>query len=111
MSETINSCVGCKYLYSIGIGYSNYTWEDTEVECAKDKNPNLAASKPFDWNHDAEKDNWSATNASRCSLYESGVFVELDVDGYDGPADNRDDEDQILAICEHSGRDRNGYAG
>ena len=43
MEVNEKSCVGCKFLYSEGKGYSNYTWEETEVRCAKDKNPNLPA--------------------------------------------------------------------
>ena len=35
------SCVGCKFLYVMDSGYSNYTVEGADVYCAKDKNPNL----------------------------------------------------------------------
>lgn len=103
------SCVGCKFLYTEGSGYSNYTWEDTDVRCAREKNPNLPASEPYDWKR--EDDNWPATNASRCELYATheGELVALDVDGDDGPADYTSDEEAITAICEHSGRGRNGY--
>jgi len=109
--EPLVSCVGCKYLYSEGSGYSNYTWMETYVKCAKDKNPNLAdgeAEEPDDWNQKADSDNWDMTNSSRCDLYDAGVYVELDVDGENGPGDESDDEVQILAICKHSGRERNG---
>jgi len=102
------SCVGCKFLYTEGHGYSNYTWEETSVECAKDKNPNLPKDEPYDWNE--KDDNWPATNASRCDLYAPGEKVCLDVDGENGPADETSDEEAILAICEHSERGRNGYA-
>lgn len=107
------SCVGCKYLYSEGSYYSNYTWLETCVKCAKDKNPNLAdgeAKEPYDWNQKAENDNWPVTNSSRCELYTEGIYVELDVDGENGPADESKDEEQIIAICEHSERGRNGYS-
>lgn len=102
------SCVGCKFLYSKGLGYSNYTWEENEVRCAKDKNPNLPAEEGFDWT--PQNDNWAKTNASRCELYAvGGEMVKLDVDGDDGPADYTQDEEAIAAICEHSGLGRNGY--
>lgn len=104
MNET--SCIGCKYLYSEGDGYSNYTVLEQEVKCAKDANPNLPAYMPCDW--DADNDNWTRTNSSRCEFYSSGGMVALDVDGEDGPADYIDDEDAISAICAHSGRSRNG---
>lgn len=100
------SCVGCKYLYSEGQGYSNWTWMDTDIRCAKDKNPNLPAEEGSDWVR--EPDNWDKTNLSRCDLYAPGEMVEMDVDGEDGPADYTNDEEAIAAICEHSGRGRNG---
>ena len=110
--EQLVSCVGCKYLYSEGSGYSNYTWMETYVKCAKDKNPKLEdgeAEEPYDWNQKAENDNWPMTNSGRCELYAPGVYVELDVDGDNGPADESEDEEQIKAICEHSGRKPHGY--
>lgn len=102
------SCVGCKYLYSEGMGYSNYTWEDTKVLCAKNRNTNLPAEEPYDWKK--EPDNWPKTESARCELYAPGEMVELDVDGEDGPADHTQDEEAIAAICAHSGRKAHGYA-
>lgn len=102
------SCVGCKFLYSEGTGYSNYTWEADDVKCAKDRAPKLPDEKPYDWNQDAVNDNWAATKDSRCELYAEGTFVALDVDGDDGPADTSTDQEQIDAICAHTGRKPNG---
>jgi hypothetical protein len=79
---------------------------DTEVRCAKDKNPNLPGEKACDWN--MVSDNWPATKASRCVLYAKGPMVELDVDQENGPADFTDDEVAIKAIMDHSGRGRHG---
>ena len=104
MSE--NSCIGCKYLYTKGVGYSNWTHLDDDVYCAKNRNPNLPSAEPYDWNR--VNDNWPKTNTSRCEWYSAGEMVRLDVDGYDGPADYINDEEVIAAICEHSGRGRNG---
>ena len=103
------SCVGCKFLYGQGEGYSNWTWESTSVECAKDKNPNLPKEEPYDWKHDGGSDNWPATNDSRCELYAPGEYITLDVDGEMGPADESTDQEQIDAIVKHSGRPANGY--
>jgi hypothetical protein len=100
------SCVGCKFLYGQGTGYSNWTWLDTDISCAKDKNPNLPAEEGSDWTK--EHDNWPKTRDSRCELYAPGEMVTLDVDGEDGPGDYTDDEETIAAICAHSGRGRNG---
>lgn len=103
------SCVGCKFLYSQGLGYSNYTWEDDEVNCAKDRNPLLPKEKPYDWKQEADSDNWAATCGGRCEMYAPGEFVMLDVDGEDGPAGQSTDQEQIDAIVKHSGRPANGY--
>lgn len=103
------SCVGCKFLYSQGTGYSNYTWESDDVHCAKDRNPNLPQEKPYDWKQEAEGDNWDKTKESRCDLYALGEFIALDVDGEDGPATHSTDQEQIDAIVKHSGRPANGY--
>lgn len=100
------SCVGCKFLYSHGSGYSNWTWLETNVNCAMNRNKNLPQEEPSDWNK--VNDNWPATNNSKCEFYSEGPYVELDVDGENGPADYTDDEAAIAAICAHSGRPRDG---
>lgn len=101
-----NSCVGCKYLYTYGSGYSNYTWEETFVCCALDKNQNLEAEEPYDWKEDPENDNWPKTNESRCDSYSSGEKVTLDVDGEDRISEYTNDQEAIDAIHNHSGRDK-----
>lgn len=118
------SCVGCKFLYQVGEGYSNYTWLDDVVCCALNLNPNLNeyGYRPSDWNAiqivydnymhavlDPENDNWPRTNQSRCHKYSPGQYIMLDVDGDDGPADYTDDEEQIFAICKDCGRGPHGY--
>lgn len=109
----LSSCVGCKWLYQVGVGYSNYTWEDDDVRCAKNLNDNLREGyhyAPCDWNKDSpEQDNWPITMHSRCDKYEAGPFVAMDVDGEDGPADFTTDKSQIDAICKHSDRDPHGH--
>jgi hypothetical protein len=100
------SCVGCKFLYTIGEGYSNFTWMDNIVNCAKDRNKNLPDSEPYDWKWSAESDKWPKTNSSRCELYAAGDKVSLDVDGDDYPDDYTSDIEAITVIQEHSGRSR-----
>lgn len=106
MSEQDKSCVGCKFLFTQGTGYSNYTWIDNELSCAKARNPALPVEEGCDWTK--EPDNCPATKAGRCELYAPGEMVCLDVDGEDGPADHTQDEEVIVAICEASGRARKG---
>lgn len=102
------SCAQCKFLYFHDGGYSNYTVEETNVECALGKNPNLPDLRPYDWDREGRKDNWPKTNKSACERYAKGSQVHLDVDGEDGPADSTDDEEVIEAVVAHSGRPRHG---
>ena len=121
------SCVGCKYLYGLGVGYglrqriaySNYTWMNTLLKCALDKNPNLLAEvEGCDWVIDPDKDNCPATNQSRCPCYcrtpeelltdtQNGYLV-LDVDADNGPADFTRDPEAVLAIGKHANRGLHG---
>lgn len=98
------SCIGCKFLYTQGEGYSNYTWLADAVHCALDLNPKLAdgPDKPSDWNLDVNQDNWPKTQYGRCNRYAEGVFIRLDVDGEDHPADYSTDQEQIDAIRAHA---------
>ena len=98
------SCVGCKYLYSEGVGYSNSSWLETDIRCAIDVNKNLPRIEPLYWKK--EPDNWPATNDSRCVLYSplDGRMVEMDIDGDEEPGDFTQDEEAILAILKHSDR-------
>jgi hypothetical protein len=107
----MSSCWGCKYLYSVGAGYSNYTWLDDEICCALNKNPNLPAVKPYDWQAvKSNLDNWPKTQNTRCESYTEGPFIELDVDEEDGPACYTSDEEVINLICADTGRTpRGGY--
>jgi hypothetical protein len=111
MSEC-KSCVGCKFLYGNGSGYSNYTWMETYVTCAKGKNPELnQAEEPYNWDKSApENDNWNPTQNGRCELYAEGPYLTLDPDRECWPADNKwrqwfdrlefVDEEQYIAIME-----------
>jgi hypothetical protein len=103
-----NSCVGCKYLYEEGEGYSNYTWEDTRVECALRNNPNLPAYRPYGWFDKTpmipENDKWVKTNNARCERYIPGPYVMLDIDHENGPVDFTNDEEIIGLICAQTKR-------
>lgn len=108
MPKETNSCIGCKFLFSVGTGYSNWTWEGNDVTCAMNLNPNLPSDWPSDWNENPKHDNWPKTNTSKCNTFAPGPFVRLDVDGDDGPADFTDDETVIALICRDTGRKPNG---
>jgi hypothetical protein len=93
------SCIGCKFLWADGSGYSDYTWEDTDVRCAKERNPSLPVAQPYDWNHDEAADNLPATKDARCSDYSPGPYITVSPDGYwdDEPVD----DEQKAAIGAH----------
>lgn len=96
---TDKSCIGCKFIYLQDSGWSNWTVENTDVICAKNRNPNLPAEGPWDWEKEG-KDNWPKTQNSRCELYDVGQTIHLDVDGEAKPEDFTDDEEVITAIKE-----------
>lgn len=104
------SCARCKFLYLHDSGYSNYTVENTSVNCALDRNPHLAnhsPDMPYDWRYGDGKDNWPATRDSRCERYEeSDTYIHLDVDGENYPDEFRLDAEAVAAVEEHSGRRR-----
>ncbi len=108
-----DSCVGCQYLYLQDEGYSNWTVEETTVICALNKNPQLPANLPFDWNfryenQDSTKDNWPKTQNMTCDSYiEIGELNRIcfDVDGEDKPLDGCKLAPEVIkAIGESSGR-------
>lgn len=97
------SCHGCKFLYSHSFGYSNYTVEGANIECALDLNPNLPKEEPYDWRIVDGKDNWPATANSRCHRYDPSDYMQsLDVDGEN--AVDHPDYEARRAISDHSGR-------
>ena len=94
------SCLGCKFLYGNGTGYSNYTWMETYLECALDKNPNLKdVEKPFDYEIQVI-DNFIPTMNSRCEFYRSGEFIVLPPDRDDDLSEYSDRE-QVDIILNH----------
>lgn len=101
------SCVGCKFLYGDGSGYSNYTWMETYVRCALRLNPALEKDQeePFEWAQTPEADSWAPTMNGRCHRYASGDYIILDPDREDHPADSSRDAEQVRAICEADGLD------
>lgn len=93
-AEQPRSCVGCKYLWADGSGYSDYTWMDTDVKCAKGRNPNLPTAEPYDWTQEA--DNLPATMNGRCDAFSPGPYITISPDG--DPSDTPIDDEQRIAI-------------
>lgn len=100
------TCRGCKFLYLDGSGYSNYTWMESYVRCAKGANPALldGQDEPVDWRSQPDgQDAWPPTMAGRCGLYAPGVLIILDPDREDDPRETSTDEEQIAAILAADG--------
>lgn len=68
------NCNNCKYALFIDYGYSNYTVEGTDFECAKHVHPD----KTFDrFYGQAPELNYGAN----CPEFEEGETINMDVDG------------------------------
>lgn len=74
---------------------------DTDVVCAQERNSDLPASEPYDW--DKEDDNWKPTQSGWCALYQPGEMVCFDVDGED-----EFEEAVNPIVANHAGRDARG---
>lgn len=92
----MGSCVGCKFLFGDGRGYSDWTWLDTDVRCALDRNPSLPDAEPFDWN--MNDDNWGPTKDGRCTAFSPGPYIVVSPDGE--PRTDPIDAEQARAIME-----------
>lgn len=74
MSETkTKNCLDCKYRVSIDFGYSNYTVEGTNFNCATKKHPD----GEFDQFYGSDK---RLKYAEQCDSFEPGPGVDMDVD-------------------------------
>lgn len=106
--EQKGSCAGCKYLWSNGDGYSDYTWMNTYIQCMQDRNPILEKKeweRPSDWPDDG-KDlrnivrvvDWEPLVNSRCPEYDpTGHHVTVSPDGY-VESEWRPDDDQLSLL-------------
>lgn len=99
------SCLGCKFLYSDGTRYSNFTWMDTYVRRALGRNEALKGDieEPDDLADDPENDTWAPTMNGRCDRYSLGVHITLDPDRDNHPCFQSKDREQIEAICNADG--------
>ena len=94
------SCLGCKFLYGNGTGYSNYIWMETYLECSLDMNDNLKeVEMPCEFPGQVV-DEFIPTKNSRCKLFSPGEFIILSPDRDDDLSDYLDRE-QIDIILNH----------
>lgn len=103
MAYLNNSCLGCKFLYENGTGYSNYTWMETYLLCALDRNHNLLSGEiesPYGF-EDQKEDRFNPTKNSRCEKYDKGVFITLPPDRDEDLCDESEDFEQIDLIWSH----------
>ena len=113
MSKT-RSCIGCKFFYADGSGYSNYTWEETTARCALGKNKAFEEKEweiPCDMATNPAKDEWEPTRDGRCKAFKPGEHIVLDPDrecwgrGFPGSTTpaywESEDQEQLDAIWSH----------
>ncbi len=70
----MKTCADCQYAIMRDHGYSNYTVEGTSFICSKELHPEGAFDRFFEKNPKLDY-------AEKCTGYEHGTPVELDVDG------------------------------
>lgn len=91
------NCFGCKYLFGRGHGYSDYTWMETYIECAKELNEHLPIEMCVGFMDDeAPSLRLLAVVAQECDQYEPGPFITVSPDG--NPDDSFIDADQFKAF-------------
>ncbi len=98
-SSAPQTCGGCKYLYSEGIGFSDDDRTATRLACALGN----AETLPIEIDV-RQKMEAGVIATTRCEHYNTGRMINLDVAGRDGPAQHSFDEAQVRAVAEHSGR-------
>jgi len=82
-------CYNCKFYYRHDRGYSNYTVEDTEVNCLLRKNPHLDdTSEGYSWETD---DHEFMRVAEGCCDFVAGEPLTIDCDEESAPYDRPDD--------------------
>lgn len=105
------SCIGCKFLYGDGQGYSNYTWMDTFMVCALGLSEKLRSGevqKQYSY-HEAQQMNLENLSddknqelinyvGERCNMFSPGPFIELVPDRDEDYREECIDEDQYVAI-------------
>lgn len=105
-------CYNCKFYYRQDHGYSNYTVEDTVVNCLRGKNPNIeGVSEGYSWETD---DHEFMKAAETCDSFARGEPLYIDVDEesipYPAPKDRNkasyytEDAEVIAAFSEFEAR-------
>lgn len=74
MSQEARTCEDCKFCILEDTGYSNYTVEGTDFNCAKKLHPDGVFDRFY-----GEEDKMKF--AQKCSEFEKGNKIEIDVEG------------------------------
>ena len=84
-------CSECKYKYMQDYGYSNYTVEGTTFYCLKKSHPDDGFDRFY--GEDARLD-----FASKCSEFEKGDGIDIDVDMEAGNINDYTDDPEIIFL-------------
>ena len=93
MSE--ERCTNCKFFLAVDSGYSNYTVEETELDCLKGLNKRLPATESYRF--ETEQSDVNAF-AEECNYFSSGEGTYIDVDREDGDEENYNDDLEVKGL-------------
>lgn len=98
-----NRCYNCKFFAKVDSGYSNYTVTETTIHCLKKHFKPTEESYSWVDHHDSTKDHEFFKRAITCEdfKHETGIQIELDVDGTITIEDFSDDEEVYDAAKEY----------
>jgi hypothetical protein len=87
------SCLTCKFCFKADSGYSNYTVEDTSIDCFLNANPHFPVGEYYG-NFDEKAVSFD------CAKFQKGEQIHFDVDGEITLLNETKDGDVILAAIQ-----------
>lgn len=87
-----DKCTECKFLLAVDSGYSNYTVEETDLDCLKGFNERLPATESYRFETESSDVN---AIAEACPHYRKGDGTHIDVDREDGDETNYNDDPDV----------------
>jgi len=95
VEDTKPRCTKCKFLLASDSGYSNYTVEETDLDCLKGFNKDLPAAESYRFETEQSGVN---TIAENCPHYTEGEGTHIDVDREDGNEVNYNDDPEVKEL-------------
>ena len=86
--EDDKTCIDCKFYIELEYGFSNYSWEGTEIDCIRNKNKDFPADRFYGL--------VNAINfAKECTFFNKGPNTIVDNDHDLGDLDNYNDDIEV----------------